>query len=396
MQAFDVVVIGGAVTGSATAFWLTRMRPGLRVLVLEPDPAYARAATALSVASIRQQFSTAVNIRISQFGLDFLRNISTWAGPAAEVHDLGLREPGYLFLCGTAEQEENMRLNNSLQRNLGAEIDLLEVSEVARLWPWLDCGDVRLGSHGRRGEGWFDNMGLLWALRRAARAAGAEYRAVAAAGLDHRGGQVQAVSLADGSSVAAGAVVIAAGTRSTDIVAMAGVKIPVEPRKRTVFFIDAPHAPKPGAGTPPPLLVDHTGFYLRPEGHRWICATVPDADGPAEPDDFEPDHAQFEDLLWPRLHARAPCFDAVKVLRMWAGHYDFNRIDANALVGRVPGFGNLHLAAGFSGHGLQQAPAVGRGLAELILEGRFVSLDLSDLAPERLWQGRLLLEKGVV
>lgn len=396
MQAFDVVVIGGAVTGSATAFWLTRLAPGLRVLVLEPDPTYARAATALSVASIRQQFSTAVNIRISQFGLEFLRNIATWAGPAAEVADLGLREPGYLFLAGTLEQEQNMRRNNALQRNLGAEIELLETPDLTRLWPWLDCGDVRLGSHGRRGEGWFDNMGLLWALRRAARAAGTEYRAAAAAGLVHRAGRVETVNLADGSSVATGSVVIAAGTRSADIAAMAGVDVPVEPRKRTVFVIDAPNAPKPGTGTPPPLLVDHTGFYLRPEGPHWICATVPESDGPADLDDFEPDHAQFEDLVWPRLHARAPCFDAVKVRRMWAGHYDFNRIDANALVGRLPGFANLHLAAGFSGHGLQQAPAVGRGLAELILEGRFVSLDLGDLAPERLWTGRPLIEKGVV
>lgn len=396
MESFDVVVIGGAVTGSATAFWLTRLAPGLRVLVLEPDPSYARAATALSVASIRQQFSTAVNIRISLFGLDFLRDIAAWAGPAAEVGDLCLCEPGYLFLAGTAEQEGNMRVINSLQRDLGADIELLDPVGVARHWPWLDCHDVRLGSFGRRGEGWFDNMGLLWALRRAARAAGAEYRAAAAVGLDHRGGQVQAVRLSGGGSVAAGAVVIAAGTRSATVAAMAGVEIPVEPRKRTVFIIDAPNAPKPGQGMPAPLLVDHTGFYLRPEGRHWLCATVPDTDGPADPEDFEPDHAQFEDLVWPRLHARAPCFDAVKVLRMWAGHYDFNRFDANALVGPVPGFGNLHLAAGFSGHGLQQAPAVGRGLAEMITQGRFVSLDLSDLAPERLWQNRPLLEKGVV
>lgn len=395
MEHYDVVIAGGGAVGSACAFWLKR-KSDLRVLVVEPDPTYGRAATALSVASIRQQFSTAVNIRLSQFGLSFIRDIADWLGPTGEIADLGLREQGYLFLAGTREQADNMIDNNCLQSDLQADIELLEPAAIARLWPWLDTTGVRLGSFGRRGEGWFDNMGLLWGLRRAARTAGADYRTDKVTGLDCAAGRVRGVHLASGARVATGALIVAAGTGSAQIAAMADVNIPVEPRKRTVFVIDAPNAPRPETAPVAPLLVDHTGFYLRPEGAHWICATVPEDDGPCDPDDFEPDHAQFEDLVWPRLYARAPCFDAVKVTRMWAGHYDFNRLDANALIGCAPGTENIYLACGFSGHGLQQAAGVGRGLAELITLGRFDSLDLSDLSPERLTLNRPLREKAVV
>lgn len=388
---YDVVIVGGAVIGSACAFWLTRRMRG-RVLVLEPEPGYARASTALSVASIRQQFSNAVNVRISQFGAEFIRDIARHLGPAGGIRDLGFRENGYLFLAGTREQSENMRMNTALQRSLGAMTELLEPAEIARRFDFLDLRDVVLGSFGPRGEGWFDNMGLLGGLRRAARAAGAEYVAERAVGMTCDAGRVRRVHLASGAAIEAGAVINAAGTRAAGIARMAGMDIPVEPRKRTVFVIDAPKVRQPGA----PLLVDHTGFYLRPEGAHWLCATVPQDDRAVAGDDFTPDHAQFEEQVWPRLYARAPGFDAVKVLRMWAGHYAFNRFDANAIVGRAPGLENFYLANGFSGHGLQQAPAVGRAIAELILDGRFTSLDLSPLGPERILENRRFPEREIV
>jgi len=391
-SSYDVVIVGGAVTGSSCAFWLTRrMRRG-RVLVVEPEPDYARAATALSVASIRMQFSTEVNVRMSQFGVSFIRDIARHLGPAGEVADLGFREQGYLFLAGSDEQARNMLKNKELQHDLGVQTEVLEPREIRRRFGFLELGDVVLGSFGPSGEGWFDNMGLLGGLRRAARAAGAEYVADRVVGMRCGDGRVQHVQLASGAEVAAGAVIDAAGTRGAVVARMAGVEIPVEPRKRTVFVIDAPGARHPDA----PLLVDHTGFYLRPEGSHWLCATVPEQDPPVAEDDFAPDHVQFEEHLWPRLYARAPGFDAVKVLRMWAGHYDFNRFDANAIVGRAPGVANFYLVNGFSGHGLQQAPAVGRAISELILDGRFKSLDLSVLSPERILTGRPVRENEIV
>lgn len=392
-ESYDVVVAGGAVMGSALAFWLTELAPGrLRILVVERDRSYAQSSTALSVASIRQQFSNPINVRISRFGIDFIRNVKDWLGREGGVADLGLREQGYLFLAGTEAQARAMREVAAVQRAEGAGTLLLEPEALAARFPWLDLAGVALGSFGPRGEGWFDNMGLQGGFRRAARARGVTYLDDEVSGLVREAGRIVAVALASGRRLGCGHAVNACGTRAAALIRSLGEDLPVEPRKRTVFVIDAPNAKAPDA----PLLVDHTGFYLRPEGRHWIAATVPERDGPAAPDDFEPNLQEFDELVWPRLYARAPGFDAVKVLRAWAGHYAYNRFDQNAILGRWPGTENLYLMNGFSGHGLQQAPAVGRGIAELILHGSYRTLDLAPLGPERILENRPFRERAIV
>lgn len=392
MQRFDVAIIGGAVMGAATAFFLTRMQPGLRVAVVERDPTFAQASTALSVASIRSQFSTPTNVAISRFGIDFIRDFARWTGPAGGVPDLGLRENGYLFLTGSDSGAAVMEDLAAMQRGLGAATQVLSPAEIAERYPWLSLDGVVAGSFGPRDEGWFDNMGLLGGLRAAARAQGAVFLSDTVIDLSRDDNCITHAHLASGAAIAAGAFVNCAGTRAAQVMRWLGADLPVEPRKRTVFVIDAPNARHPDA----PLLVDPSGFYLRPEGPHWITATVPDTDGPCAPEDFAPEADQFESLIWPLLWARAPGFDAVKVVRLWVGHYAYNTLDQNAILGRDPRFENLYLANGFSGHGLQQAPAVGRGLAEVILTGAWQSLDLSDLSVDRVLAGRPLREVGVV
>jgi len=389
---WDAIVIGGAVTGASTAWWLAGMDPRLRILVAEPDPTYARSATALSVASVRSQFSNPVNVRISRFGVDFIRNFAERVGPEGGVPSLGLKENGYLFLAGSAAGRAHLEELARMQRGLGAATEVLDPEALAARWPWMTVDDVTAGSFGPRDEGWFDNMGLLSGFRNAARARGVTFRKARVTGLDRDGGRITGVRLDDGSCESAGAVLCAAGTASAAVCALAGIALPVEPRKRTVFVVDAPNARHPEA----PLIIDHSGVYLRPEHGQWITATVPDEDGPCDPDDWDPDLDQFEALIWPKLYARSEGFDAVKVVRAWVGHYDYNTLDQNAILGLWPGYDNFYVATGFSGHGLQQSPAVGRGMAELILTGRFQSLDLTDLGPERILTGRPFLEKGVV
>ena len=388
---YDVIVSGGAVMGAATAYWLTRLSPGLSVAVIEKDGSYARSSTALSVASIRSQFSHPVNVRISRFGIDFIRNFAEYC-PQGGVPDLGLRENGYLFLTSRPDQAALMQELAAMQRSFGAGTEVLTREDLSARFPWLSLEDVAAGSFGPRDEGWFDNMGLLGGLRAQARAQGATFIADEVTGLDARAGLLQSARLKSGQVLQGGAFVNAMGTRAATALRWLGVDLPVEPRKRTVFVIDAPNARHPEA----PLLVDHTGFYLRPEAGHWITATVPLNDGPCDPDDFEPDHALFEDEIWPALFARAPGFDAVKVIRFWVGHYAYNRLDQNAILGRHPAFANLYLANGFSGHGLQQAPAVGRGLAEQILTGSWQTLDLSALGVERVLAGQPCAERAVV
>lgn len=390
-QGYDVVVIGGAVMGASVAFWLTRLSPGLRVLVAERDPSFAQASTALSVASIRQQFTTAVNVEISRFGVDFIRDFAANLGGQGEVASLGLKENGYLFLTQTAEGRALLESVAQMQRDHGAATEVLPPEAIKARFPWLNTEDLSAASFGSRDEGWFDNMGLLAGFRNAARAQGATFLRDTATGLRLEGGRVTGVMLQERGLIECAIAVNAAGTRAAEICRWAGLDLPVEPRKRTVFVIDAPNARHAEA----PLLVDR-GFYLRPEQDHWITATVPDTDGPCAPDDFDPDLHLFEDVIWEQLWHRAPGFDAVKVVRHWVGHYAYNTLDQNAILGPHPALPSLFLMNGFSGHGLQQAPAVGRGIAEHILTGGWQSLDLSDLSVARVLENRPFREQAVV
>ncbi|MEZ5754494.1 MAG: FAD-binding oxidoreductase [Paracoccaceae bacterium] len=387
----DVVVIGGAVMGAAVAFWLKKMQPAIEVLVVERDPTFAQASTALAAAGIRQQFSNPVNVEISRFGIGFIKDFRNSLGHDVGIPDLSLRENGYLFLTRTDEGLATLTDLAALQRAHGAATMILTPAETAARFPWLNTEDLTGASFGPRDEGFFDNMGLLNGFRAAARAMGARFVTDTVTGLSVQGGRITGVTLGQGGHVACAAAVNAAGPRAAQILRMAGLDIAIEPRKRTVFVIDAPNARIPQS----PLMIDRD-YWIRPEHQQWITATVPSDDGPCDAQDFEPDLHLWEEVIWPALWHRAPGFDAVKVIRHWVGHYAYNTLDQNAVLGPHPALPNLYLINGFSGHGLQQAPAVGRGIAEHLLTGGWQSLDLSDLSVERMLEGRPFAEKAVV
>ncbi|CAN5338518.1 FAD-binding oxidoreductase [soil metagenome] len=391
MSSYDIVIVGGAVHGASTAYHLAS-DPGFhgKVLLIEKDPTFQFAATALSAGSIRQQFSSAINIAISLHGIDFLRKIGERLAVDDERPDVGLREGGYLFLASAAGGETLAR-NHALQTAMGADILHLDGAGLAARFPYVAQEGIVAGAWGRSGEGWFDGYALMQALRKKARSLGAELFAGEVAAIEHNGQRATGVLLADGTRIAAGQVIIAAGTQTPVLAAQVGLRLPVEARKRMVFTF-ACREPLPGF----PLLIDPTGVYMRPEGELYICgASPPPARDPAATD-FVVDHAFFEETIWPVLAARVPAFETIRPGRAWAGHYDFNTLDQNAIVGRLGDFDNVLVATGFSGHGLQQAPAVGRGLAELVVHGRYVSLDLSPLGYARIAEGRPLVEANVV
>ena len=397
-RACDVLIVGGAAVGSSVACHLTAdpVFDG-RVLVIERDPTYAGAATALSAASIRQQFSHPANVRMSRYGLEVIRDFPRLMEVDGEPGpDLGFRPGGYLFLAATEAGAVVLRENHAVQRACGAGTVLWTPEEVAEAFPHLRTDDLVLASYGGAEEGWFDNMGLLQGFRRKAIAQGAEYVRGEVEAIDPDG---PTVTLANGERITAGAVVNAAGTRGARVARMAGLDIPVEPRKRTLFVFDCERSPEGTArvnGGRLPLLIDPTGVFVRPEG-RHVLAGAPPADDPAvDPDDFEPRWQEFEETVWPALAARSPAFEAIREVRRWAGHYDFNTFDQNAILGRDPGLPWFVHASGFSGHGLQQSPAVGRAVAELIVHGGYRTLDLSDLGPGRIRAGRPIVEKAVI
>lgn len=393
MEGHDVVIVGGAVVGSAAAHFLSaRMGGQGSVLVLEPDPSYARCATTRSVASVRQQFSTPGNIRMSQFGARFIAQCGELLHvDGQDQPDVGFHAAGYLFLASAAGAA-TLRANHAIQQAHGAQVALLTQAELRQRFPWLHCDDLAAGALGLAGEGWLDAHSLLQALRRKAIAQGAVYRRARAVELRRTGDRIGSVVLDDGSEIACGWVLNCAGAGAAALARTAGIALPVQARKRCVFFIHSP-ARMEGCG----LLIDPTGAYIRPEGTGFVCGIAPPEDAdPEAPDDFEPDHALFDEVVWPTLAQRIPALEAARVQRAWAGHYDVNTLDHNMILGAHPGVENLLFANGFSGHGLQHAPAVGRALSELVLDGGFRSLDLSEFGWERVLAGRPLLEANVV
>lgn len=387
----DVIIIGGAAVGSAAAFFLASS-PGFkgRVLVLEQDLGFEFCATARSAASIRHQFSTPGNIAMSRFGTEFLRRLPEHLSVDGVAPDVGFHEGGYLFLA-TAAGEAVLRENHATQRQMGADVALLDPHELDRRFPWLHTADLAGGSLGLSGEGWFDAWALMQAFRRKAQSLGVQYRQARVVSLQRDGRRITAVGLADGTSLACGTVINAAGTGATALARSAGLELPVQARKRCVFYVTSP-ARLPHC----PLVIDPSGAYFRPEGAGFICGIAPEAIEDPESHDFEVQHELFDGVLWPLLAARVPGFEALRVQRSWAGHYDMNTLDANVILGAHPAVDNLLFANGFSGHGLQQSPAIGRALAELVTDGRFATLDLEAFGWQRVLEGRPLVERNVV
>ncbi len=360
--------------------------------MIERDPTYARASSALSCSSIRVQFSTPVNIALSQFGLEFIKRAAVDLAVGDDVPALGLREPGYLYLV-PPEGVPVLREIHATQRALGGDVALLPPGELATRFAFIETHGVALGSLGLTGEGWFNGPGLHQAIRAKARSLGVTFLAGAATGFDHAaGGSITAVKLADGSSIPADLPINAAGGWAHEVAAWAGVELPIRPRRRMVFTFACREALPPF-----PLIIDPSGIWVRPEGSGYICGFSP-ADGEDDPDEPELliDEAVFAERLWPVLAARVPAFAAVKPTGGWAGYYDMNLFDHNGIVGAHPAARSLLHVAGFSGHGMQHSPGIGRGVAELIVDGAFTSLDLSPLATDRIARGQKLLERCVI
>lgn len=388
-----VVVVGGGAVGSACALFLRRLDRTVDVTVIEPDPTLTWASSARSAASIRQQFSNELNVRLSQFGLQMLRDPDAWLAVDDERVDLGFVESGYLMIATSAAGAQVLRDSHAVQRSAGAPVVLLDATALAARLPWIRRDDVALASLGEGGEGWFDGQLFARALARKARALGARWHTASVTGFDHRGEAITAVRLHDGSRLETDQVVLATGAWSQAVGALAGLHVPVVGRRRTVFVFSCPTAlPRT------PLVADPSGVWFRSEGSGFIGGWTP-GDGDADPDNpplDQPDLAQFDDRVWPALAHRVPAFEALRRTSAWDGWYEVHPLDHNALVGPHPRRANLLLACGFSGHGLQHAAGVGRGIAEWVVHGGWRTLDLSPLSPARVLTGQPWVERAII
>ena len=392
---YDVVIVGGAMYGSSVAWFLTN-NPDFdgSILVVERDPTYEFASTSHTNSCIRQQFSNEINIRISQFGADYVKTFRTRLGNDQRVPEIGIQSFGYMYLADTDGFAETLREAQTVQAECGAATRILDADDIKREYPFYNVDDIIAGSHNPADEGYFDGNTMFDWWKRLAREKGAEYVANEVVGMtrDAAGGRVESIKLKSGETISCGTVVNASGPRAARTAAMAGIEIPVEPRKRYSFVFAAE---KP-LDRELPLTIDPSGVHMRSDGMYYLAGCPPDDDPAVDYDDFIADHSIWEEKVWPAVAHRVPQFEAIKLTNSWVGHYAFNTLDHNAILGPHPQVGNFFFVNGFSGHGLQQSPAMGRGTAEFITYGEYRSLDLTPFGYSRIAEGRPFVEKAVI
>jgi FAD-dependent oxidoreductase domain-containing protein 1 len=386
--AYDVVIMGGGIIGSSTAYFLKCLDQSLSVCVVEPDPTYEFASTLRASGGARRLFSCPENIEMSNFSIDFIKRFPHEMAVDGEPAAIDWREQGYLFIVG-AEEFKILEANHQTQTAHGCDVRLLTPAQLKELFPSINVSDIAGASYSPR-DGWCDPNSFLQGFKRRARSLGVEYRADRVTGLSSSGHAISTASTEAKATLRAGAFVNAAGAWSASICAMAGVPLPIQPQRRFEHFFSSQEPIEPL-----PLVKDIARLAFRPEGKGYSGGLVDSY----EPwgFNFEVDHNYFERIVWPALAHRFPQFEATKCHRTWAGLYEVSTLDGNPIIGNIAGqFDNFYVAAGFSGHGLMHAPATGRAIAELICKGEFQTIDLARLGYARVKSGTPYRERGIL
>jgi FAD-dependent oxidoreductase domain-containing protein 1 len=384
----DVAIVGGGIVGAATAMSLRQLEPTVDVVIVEPDPTYELAATTRASGGVRRLFSRPENILLAQHTLDVIHRWPDVVGvPGEPPPDLAWRPHGYLFVAGPTEVDA-LAANVEMQRRHGVRVEWLEPSDVGARYPvlaWRDLGGAALSPD----DGWLDPYAFLQGLLRKAGSLGARVLRDRVVGFEVDRSRVRAARLESGGVVTAESFVNAAGVWAADLAAGIGMRLPVEPMRRFEHFVETP---ADVAGLP--FIKDAAGLAIRPEGPGLSVGLV-DFDHPGG-HDSDLDRGYFEASVWPALVERIPALDRLRLRSTTVGHYDQNRLDGNLIIGSWPGrLDNFYVACGFSGHGLMQAPGVGRALAELVVYGEYRTIDLGRLGYRRVLDGQPYAERGI-
>jgi glycine/D-amino acid oxidase-like deaminating enzyme len=387
-KTYDIIIIGGGIMGSATAYYLMTADPALSVAVVERDPTYAQASTTLSLSNVRTQFSLKENVQISLYTMQILKSFEEDMAVEGRNPKIYFRQEGNLFLVAAVE-EAAARKAFEMQKNLGCRVQWWSPQTIQKHYPLYETREFVGGTFGPD-DGYFDAYAVLMGYKAKARSLGAIYAQDNTVKIKKTGQRVTGVELSGQGQLTSERVINCAGAWAADVAKTAGISLPVIPVKRQVFVLDTAVKPQ----NPLPLTVLPSGLYFRSETGGLILLGKSLQDDPIG-FEFSWDDKRFFDLLWPELAEFVPAFDRLKLIRGWAGLYAVNTLDGNAILGPWPALRGLYLANGFSGHGLQQGPAVGRYLAELILK-KPLSLDLSIFSPQRIIENRALSESGLV
>jgi sarcosine oxidase subunit beta len=378
----DVVIIGGGIIGGSVAWHLARRQAG-RIVVLEKEKHTGRGATAYSAGGIREQFSSEINIRMSHYSLD------AYACFAEEMgQDIDYKKAGYMFLASSEETATALRRNVDLQNQVGVESRLITPQEAQERVRDLNIEDLLLAGFNAR-DGYVDPSSICQGYIQRARDLEVEFRTRSTVtDLQMDGDRVTGV-VTDGGVIETDVVINAAGPYLREIGTMAGVDIPAHPYRR-MLFITEKFSLSPQLV---PLTIDMaTGFYFRQEGEGLMIGLANAAESSSYDTTLDWDY--LPTILEHALH-RIPTVENAEIGKGWAGLYDITP-DHHALLGAFPERPNFYLAGGFSGHGVMHAPAAGRVISEIVVDGAATSIDVSVLAPTRVREEKLLHELNVI
>jgi FAD-dependent oxidoreductase domain-containing protein 1 len=385
---YDVIIVGGGIMGCSTAYYLVSGDDRLNIAVIEPDPTYTLASTTLSMANVRIQFSLKENIQISQYAGKIFETFADDMAVDGIKPGIDYKREGNLFLIDNQDREAAGDVL-ALQKSLGCQVEWWSIETIKQHFPLYEPIGLAGGTFGPN-DGHLDPYSLLMGYKNKARTLGVTFITDKVLEITRNSRGVSGVMLAANKRLEAEIVINCAGAWAAAIARTAGVNLPVRPRKRQVFVLDA--AVKPGK--PLPLTILPSGLYFRTDTGGQILLGKSMEEDPAE-FEFTWHQERSPDHLWPELVTIVPGFDRLKLVRGWAGLYAENTFDGNAILGEWPECRGFYLANGFSGHGLQQAPAVGRYLSELILQ-RKPTLDLSIFTPQRIFANKPISETGLV
>jgi len=386
-EMYDIVIVGGGVMGSSTAYHLMAAE-NLNVAVIEKDPSYAKASTPLSIGNVRTQFNLKENIQISQYAHEFMGDFEDKMEVDGMRPKISWHREGNLFLV-EEEKRAAAESDMALQKGLGCKVEWWPRDKMKERMAQCNLNGY-VGATFGPDDGIMDPYAVLMGFKSKARSLGAQYLEDEVAAISTHKGAVTGVRLSSGKDLDAKIVLNCAGPWAGEIAKTAGVEIPVVPVKRQVFAVD----PKVKQDNLPRLTVLPSGLYMARETGGLILVSKTMADDPTG-FDFSWDDKRFTEIVWPELADFIPQMDTLKLMRGWAGLYAVNTLDANAILGEWPELKGFYLANGFSGHGFQQAAAVGRHMCELIT-GAKTSMDLSVFGTERIIERKAIVTNVIV
>ncbi len=384
----DIIIVGGGVIASSIAYNLLNDGYTGEIIIFEKDKLYEFSSTPRSAGGIRQLFTTAVNVQMGKYAVEKYSTFPEDMAVDGERAEIDFRQNGYLFLAKNETSMKQLETQAKLQNGYNINSELLYHDELLRVIPELNLDDIAGGLYSSK-DGYLDPYSVMQGYIKKAKQMGATYIYEEVGEILQEAGKVSGIKTTGGDTYRAPIVINCAGPWAPAISETVGVTLPINPLKRQIIQFDVAEPLKNML----PLTVDPTGVYFRHEGSSVISGFSEDVKPGIE---FSWNRSFFTEFLWPILANRIPNFERAKIQSGWAGIYSYNTIDQNAIIGEHPELKGYHMAVGFSGHGMQQAPAVGRGMSEYIRTGKYENIDFTPLRFERFAEKDLLIEEAIV